>query len=132
MLAMIELEYSTRDKFKTLSRRDYEEIRQQIPSLSMSEWPENNEQPPEVYVWDKRLIDLVTDGPLLARHGIEFKVKNFKDSYRIKSQDGVVNNNLHVAIPNIGLLAIDEVMVLEDACTDNLQKHLDDGWRLVS
>lgn len=37
-----------------------------------------------------------------------------------------------IAVPNVGLLAIDEVCVREDYCTDALQQDLDDGWRLIA
>lgn len=41
-------------------------------------------------------------------------------------------NITHVHIPNIGLLLIDEVQVLEDSCTDSLQRELDQGWRILA
>jgi hypothetical protein len=132
MLALVEIDYTSKDKFKTLSRDTYNRIREQVVSLNLPEWPETNEQAPDVWLYDKRLIDLTTDGFLLASHGIHFTVKNFKDSYKIKVEDGIVHNHLHVAIPNIGLLSINEVKLLEDACTDNLQRHLEQGWRIVA
>lgn len=30
------------------------------------------------------------------------------------------------------LPAVDKVMVLEDACTDKLQEHLEEGWRIIA
>jgi hypothetical protein len=38
----------------------------------------------------------------------------------------------HIHISNIGLLMIDEVQLMEDACTDSLQKELDIGWRILA
>lgn len=42
--------------------------------------------------------------------------------------------NAHVNGPISGphLLAINDTCLLEDACTDTLQKHLHDGWRILA
>ena len=42
------------------------------------------------------------------------------------------NQRCNVHVPGLGLLLIDEVDVLEDACTDLLQKRLEAGWRIVA
>lgn len=39
---------------------------------------------------------------------------------------------VQIAIPDLGLLIINEVTNLDDCCTDDLQRHLDDGWRLLA
>lgn len=43
-----------------------------------------------------------------------------------------MNNHVSVAIPGLGLLLIREVTVLEDACTDNLQRALNQGWSILA
>lgn len=43
-----------------------------------------------------------------------------------------VNNRVEVHVPGAALLAIDEVDVLYDCCTDELARHLGIGWRLVA
>jgi hypothetical protein len=43
-----------------------------------------------------------------------------------------MNEHVNVAIPGLGLLMIKHVAVLEDCCTDKLQKALDDGWHLLA
>jgi len=43
-----------------------------------------------------------------------------------------VNRVVNVAIPGFGLLAIDDVMVSYDLCTDELRKYLEDGWRILA
>lgn len=37
-----------------------------------------------------------------------------------------------LALPDIGLLTIDEVTWLDDACTEELQRKLDEGWRILA
>lgn len=37
-----------------------------------------------------------------------------------------------IAIPDQALLKIDKVTWLENACTEELQQHLDDGWRILA
>ncbi|MCB5201706.1 hypothetical protein LH464_04335 [Neorhizobium sp. T786] len=38
----------------------------------------------------------------------------------------------NVTLPDVGLLLIDEVKWLDDACTEELQRNLDDGWRILA
>jgi len=69
----------------------------------------------------------------LTDRNLPFSIKRFKGmtggtgnfSERVK-------HVTQIAVPNVGLLAIDTVLLLEDACTDNLQAHLNDGWRLLA
>lgn len=42
------------------------------------------------------------------------------------------NTKVGVHISDLGLLNIKEVDVLEDICTDTLQKWLDEGWRIIT
>lgn len=39
---------------------------------------------------------------------------------------------VQIAVPDIGLLLIDDVTWLDDACTEELQAHLNDGWRILA
>lgn len=42
------------------------------------------------------------------------------------------NAKCDVHVPGLGLLALNEVKVLEDCCTEELQQFLDEGWRIVA
>lgn len=42
------------------------------------------------------------------------------------------NEMIQVPIPGLGLLAIRQTCVLEDACTDKLQDKLDEGWSILA
>lgn len=39
---------------------------------------------------------------------------------------------VQITLPDIGLLLIDEVDWMEDACTQQLQRRLDEGWRILA
>lgn len=39
---------------------------------------------------------------------------------------------VQLAIPDLGLLTLDEVTYMTDACTDMLQDELDKGWRILA
>lgn len=39
---------------------------------------------------------------------------------------------VQVSIPDMGLLLMDEVCHLDDSCTDELQRNLDEGWRILA
>lgn len=45
---------------------------------------------------------------------------------------GQFNNKCDVHVPGMGLMLINRTMLLEDSCTDALQLHLTDGWRIIA
>lgn len=133
MLAMIELNWGASDKIKALPREKYEQLRELLPQMNLTEWKADAEKQPYIYVSGDVLADLTTDGHTLERFGLEYTVKRFKNTYRATTIDSAGNTfNTHVHIPNVGLLAIDEVVLLSDACTDSLQRYLDDGYRILA
>lgn len=46
--------------------------------------------------------------------------------------DTYVNNKIDVHVPGLGLLAIGDVLLEEDCCTDHLREQLAAGWRIVA
>ncbi len=55
------------------------------------------------------------------------------DKYgEIHSLDLVGGQVVQIAVPDLGVLQIDEVDWIEDACTQVLQGKLDDGWRILA
>lgn len=139
MLAMVDIHTWDTDKNEKLTREVWAQLREAIPQLQLREWKEDQEKRPNIYGSDV-LIDLATDGPLLSAYDIEFKVKRFKNTYIASTKSRYLStqeerrdvSNIHLHIPNIGLLVIDELQLLEDACTDELQGQLDKGWRIVA
>lgn len=86
------------------------------------------------YMWPSDpLIDLETDGPKLIALGIEFVVVNFKGAMPLQALLPTGERvTVQISIPHIGLLAMTEVKVCEDFCTDRLQAELDAGWRMIA
>lgn len=46
--------------------------------------------------------------------------------------DGHFNDRVHVHVPGLGLMAVQQVEVRPDHCTEALQKDLDAGWRILA
>ena len=42
------------------------------------------------------------------------------------------NEKCHVHVGGSTLISVNETKLLECSCTDNLQQHLDEGWRIVA
>ena len=53
-------------------------------------------------------------------------------SEKVTPEDLARGRAVQITIPDIGLMVINEVTHLDDCCTDELQKHLDCGWRLLA
>ena len=68
----------------------------------------------------------------LSDLGVKVELKRFKGTlpYRVEGVKGGVDN-LHVHLPNNVLVGFDKVTWLEDACTEELQKMIDEGWRMI-
>ena len=49
-----------------------------------------------------------------------------------KTNEQLFNRKVEVHVPGNSLLKIDEIEVLQDACTDKVQLHLSKGWRILS
>ncbi len=50
----------------------------------------------------------------------------------VPKQDAYFNAKCDVHVPGLGLLALNQVKLLENTCTDELQALLDEGWRVVA
>lgn len=141
MLALIELDYYTKERLKELGREFYAKFCERFPEFQLDPWPEDKVDPPYMYFSKDPMIDLSLDGPFLTENQIHFKIKRFKGAYysdaehrpsHRKTADLPPASYIQVAIPNLALLEIRTVQVLEDACTEKLQLELDDGWRILA
>lgn len=136
MLARISFGYSLNDQLKKLDREAYEQLRLRVETMMLGEWKEGANEPPYYYSGSDIYIDMTEEGVYLANLGIPFEVKKFKGAYwadkrlpdRVQGPQSIVQ----ISIPNLALLLIDEVTWLEDACTQDLQSHLDDKWRILA
>lgn len=117
-------------------------LREVFPSL-----PEN----PDTYSsLNDELTDLDLVGEFLVSTGIDFTIKPVKhnifrkpgteDRLRkmeremklLRFQAHAGDSVAQIHVPNIGLLMVNEVEVVEDICTNALQTYLDEGWRILA
>lgn len=82
----------------------------------------------------------------LQTRGVELEIEGVEGTMLTKLQDKgpwgfretVAPHQLHegaavqITIPDMALLNVDEVDWIDDACTQDLQKRLDDGWRILA
>ena len=127
-----------------ITPEDYELLKSLVLNLSAEK---------SQYYWslnDKEsLMDLDLVSPLLDRCGLTIEISNFKNNYmlhgvgekirKLEENFGLLKQSLAVGesvvsihVANIGLLAIKEVEVLENCCTNELQGRLDEGWSILA
>lgn len=56
---------------------------------------------------------------------LESKLSHFDEKLQFNTKVGV-----HIS--DLGMLNVRHVIWLEDACTQELQRHLDEGWRILA
>lgn len=134
MIAFVQLSYENASVVKALSREDYKELREAVPTMMLPEWPSDKEEKPHWYKYGEVIpIELPSDAVMLAKHKIKYTIEKIKNSYQHKHLDASGNTyNLNFALPNIGLLSVDEVDWLDDACTQDVQRRLNEGWRIIA
>lgn len=121
--------------------KDYDSLREILPDLPKDPIAERV-SPWEHYIAD---IDLVLqyvnsieiirpirkmgtyDSILNMAEKVLEKMKNIE-----KMNEQLFNRKVEVHVPGNSLLKIDEIEVLQDACTDEIQRHLSKGWRILS
>lgn len=130
MIVEIELDrYDFNHKLKDVPDHRYEDLVAALPMLEMP-LPRDPTWTMSYGVPSRFVFDLAAYGQVLTELGIKYEIKRFRSTYRVK--DNETHHHLHVAIPNFALLMINEVELLDDACTDALQSRLNDGWRILA
>jgi hypothetical protein len=130
MLYRIVLDYSLKELLLKITDEEYKEIRKTLIFLP--------EKLHDYYAYNEELVD--QEGlNLLLSLGLEPKIKKIKNLYNTDITHGDLFNNIsaskaivQVHIPNIGLLSMNRVLLLENSCTDELQEKLDEGWRILA
>lgn len=65
-----------------------------------------------------------------ADAGVELTMSRIKG---LASPDGDIRNTIYqISVANVGLMQIQTVDVLENCCTDELQRWLDNSWRILA
>lgn len=130
MIARVKFDYQARQKLLKLYQDEL--AKPDLEAIFGDDLPAPEHRATD-YMWpDSILIELETDGRTLSRWGIEYTIKAYKGTLPLKAilpEGG--DYTVYVQVPHIGLLAIDEVEVWVDFCTDALQRKLNEGWRIL-
>lgn len=123
----IHLDYGASEQIKKLDDVSYAELSEGFPNLDLPARPVDEKWS---LGWNKRefVVDQVTM-QLLIDNKVEFTVKRFKGQAK---QTTTSVTQIHIALPNLGLLMVDEVKLLNDCCTDTLSDYLKDNWRIIA
>lgn len=83
-------------------------------------------------IWEHFIVDL-TKMPNIPFEVIEMpELNKGSENFNITPRGGVLNQKVFVEVPNLGLMYINEVEVRTDLCTDELQRALNSGWRILA
>lgn len=126
------LEYNWDKKVKALDHQDYQRLRDGVRCAEMKKILPQIQSDFNVgssYLHFDYLMD-ADEAKLWMDVGVEVTMSRLS---------GVASNarELHrtvyqISVANVGLMEIRRVEVLEDCCTDDLQRQLDRGWRLLA
>lgn len=119
--------YEARPIFEKMSLEDYNRVRSKLLGLDL---PEDRSTLKDWYTHNDMMID-EEDLAILQDLDIPVTLKRLRG---LKSPDlnplpTIINQ---ISVANVGLMQIRYVDVLEDACTNDLQRKLDDGWRILA
>jgi len=81
--------------------------------------------------WNKYLIDkdkLPAVPHAVVRYVVDTPVLDVATEQRVP----MVNTKVNVMVPGLGLLNLNRVVVKTDCCTEELNKCLSQGWRIVA
>lgn len=139
MILRINLDYSAERVIQDWTSEKRDELRKNIIAFRDVAEPCKQEYKDRATGEDKSYISFSASGDRLVteeeaawlrENGVEFTIKDFKNNYKPTAQHGGAQYHYH--LPNIGLLLIEEVTWLEDACTEELQRKLDDNYRIIA
>jgi len=132
-LATIELDYTTQQKFnnREISREQWDKISAAIPDLKLPDYDDEKACKGwwmhDKIVVDEDTVQLLTDCDL----GVTLRrVKGVK--YNMPEQAPITSTTTLVSVGNVGLFAVNKVTWLENACTEDVQNMLDEGWRILA
>ena len=115
----------------------YSQLRERIPTL-----------PPDHSEWSVRFWGSLEDIEVLAELDVDWtldkeelrsstgtmvkKLLSKNGGYRRTEQALEEGEAVQIHISDLGLMAIDKTLLLENCCTDVLQEHLDKDWRILA
>jgi len=85
----------------------------------------------EIHYWHTKLVHIDT-----FPNDIGFEVIRIVDHAAFESlerkRNPAFNQKVKVSVPDIGLMKIKHVMVLDNCCTQQLQREIDRGWCILA
>lgn len=136
----IEFEWGAEEKIKkTFTPEQRDDLRKKVLVLNKMEEPKdqsytnaNGELITYInFSLPRNIIVSETELNYLKEIGLEFNIKNFKQTYQ-PTNENKEGTNYHFHLPNLGLLEVRYVTWLDDSCTEKLQDHLDKGWKIIA
>lgn len=132
-IAQAKLEWSWKKKLLELFEKDpsaYRLLRDRVKLVQLPHTYEELEKLSEYehvngnHVIDDRELDAWTSV------GVEVTMSRVRG---LRSNDPDIHKTIYqISVANVGLMQIQRVEVLEDCCTDELQRELDRGWRILA
>lgn len=131
MIAQGKIEsYDCRGIVVNMPPEEYAELRATVKEI---DWPEDQAKAKDLWATWEGLVD---DGDVarFTRFGLHVKISRVRGvaSERRPDHNNISQHFHQIAVANVGLMEVQRVMVLEDCCTDELQKRLDQGFRILA
>lgn len=130
-LAKADLEYGWKKKLIELMSTDLDAYLALRGKVKLYKLPLTQEELEKLSEWQDK-TDFVDGAEVEAWNSVGIDVK-------LSRMKGVASNSrdlrqtvYQISVANVGLIQIQRVDVLEDCCTDELQRWLDRGWRLLA
>lgn len=92
-----------------------------------------------LYLNSRQMLELVSttgkytfEGKVTVDLGEMFRGVSEKSEQAVVSEENYYNQKCEVHLPGNMLATYNEVLLLEDVCTDELQRSLDNGYRIIT
>ena len=139
--------YTAREKFKEMTQEQWVEfvnawpLQQKIRELAREKAPEDRYY---AISGDPIRMDYQEAAYMQLQFGVKVDVESWDGAMITKMKgpevrygepsatDLMSGRAVQIAIPDLDLMRIREVTNLDDCCTDELQKHLEEGWRILA
>lgn len=120
------LGYDAAKKIAAMEPHVYATLRRRVPGLELPENQAEGAKKP----WYAEVLVNDTEVAAMEEAGLEVRCSRFKG---IASNSRDLHQTIYqVSVANVGLMQVQRVEVLEDCCTDELQRWLDRGWRILA
>ena len=135
-IAFARLNHDWADVVSKLSLEQYEKLRKKIKDQELlKQIPELFElfdvkKAKSDYHWFQEMLIDGEEAQAWSDAGIELQFKRIKG---LGSTSPDIHQTIYqISVANVGLMQIERVEVLEDCCTDELQRWLDKKWRILA